>query len=108
MCRFSILVAPPGDQKASLADLSSQARAPRALAHEEFRIVPEPNCIFFHKKCSHLVIVKGCLSLAAFITELQLDVWIMKEYDVKEYWTKSISTIAYRLAKELIRNELRA
>ncbi|GLT50986.1 hypothetical protein SLA2020_244370 [Shorea laevis] len=57
------------------------------LAEEAFQKIPLP-CTGFYFTCYHLCVLNGCLSVAGFIQGSQLDIWVMKEYNVKESWVK--------------------
>lgn len=64
------------------------------LADEQFQEVPTPNHGIFGRYFSHLAILRGCL---AAITQgfRQLNIWVMKEYGVKESWVKEFSIGAH-------------
>ncbi|KDP30859.1 hypothetical protein JCGZ_13802 [Jatropha curcas] len=57
------------------------------LRDEKFKEIPSPNDRRFAIFCSHLVILRGCLS-AVVRGYGQLGVWVMKEYGVQDSWTK--------------------
>lgn len=56
------------------------------LVDEQFREVPTPD--FGSRRCNHPLVLRGCLA-AVFLSRIwHLDIWVMKEYDVKELWVK--------------------
>ncbi|GKV15022.1 hypothetical protein SLEP1_g25823 [Rubroshorea leprosula] len=57
------------------------------LAEEAFQKIPLPR-IGFYSTAYHLCVLNGRLSIAGFIHGCQLDIWVMKEYNVKESWVK--------------------
>ncbi len=60
------------------------------LAVEEYRLVPQPD--FYDKNSSMDVgVLGGCLTILYNHNRHRLDVWVMKEYGVKESWTKLYS-----------------
>ncbi|KAJ9176825.1 hypothetical protein P3X46_012097 [Hevea brasiliensis] len=65
------------------------------LADEQFREVPKPDCGGLSKCNYHLVVLKGCLSAAVYCSYGRLEIWVMKEYNVKESWVKEYSIGAY-------------
>ncbi|XP_062006207.1 uncharacterized protein LOC133723395 isoform X2 [Rosa rugosa] len=85
------------DEKDKAAIFSSRAHAWKTVLEEEeehrFRKMLLPN---FHNvtlgpQYSHLgVSVGGCLSLAGYLLDATdcIDVWVMREYDVRDSWTK--------------------
>ncbi|OMO75814.1 hypothetical protein COLO4_25855 [Corchorus olitorius] len=58
------------------------------LQTEQFQELPKPDCL---GKCFHrLLILLGCVSIAAY-QKGKLEIWVMKEYGVKESWTKEFN-----------------
>ncbi|EEF30093.1 conserved hypothetical protein [Ricinus communis] len=58
------------------------------LVDEQFREVPKPDCGGLSRCNYHLVVLKGCLSAAVYCNYGRLEIWTMKEYNVKESWVK--------------------
>lgn len=60
------------------------------LAEEKFYEVPRPNLIPIDGRNYHLSILRGCLSAVVYGHGLRrdLEIWVMKEYNVKESWIK--------------------
>ncbi|TYI55848.1 hypothetical protein E1A91_D11G168800v1 [Gossypium mustelinum] len=66
------------------------------LATEQFKEVPSPDFIASNRRIHELVVLRGCLSAVSFDDDNQeLEIWVMKEYDVKESWVKQFSIGAY-------------
>ncbi|OMO75816.1 hypothetical protein COLO4_25857 [Corchorus olitorius] len=64
------------------------------LATEQFQEVPKPDCCGSSlDRCFHgLVVLRGCLSAGSYHENYeQLEIWVMKEYGVKESWIKEFS-----------------
>ncbi|XP_031262175.1 F-box protein At3g07870-like [Pistacia vera] len=61
------------------------------LADEQFRVVPKPTCGGLDGCSFSLVALGGCLSAAVSHKNGQIEIWVMKDYDVKESWTKDFS-----------------
>jgi F-box interacting protein len=62
------------------------------LGVEEYRLVPQPD--FYDKNSSMNVgVLGGCLTIHCNRYRHRLDVWVMKEYGVKESWTKLFSVM---------------
>ncbi|XP_028116806.1 F-box protein At3g07870-like [Camellia sinensis] len=58
------------------------------LGDEKFREVPRPGG---QERCDyHLTVLRKCLS-AAFCNYEDLEIWVMREYDVKESWIKEFN-----------------
>ncbi|XP_028081287.1 F-box protein CPR1-like [Camellia sinensis] len=59
------------------------------LGSEEYRMVPLPECgaVDFHLK---FAVLDGCLCVLHHYHKKGIDLWVMKEYGVKESWTKLI------------------
>lgn len=59
------------------------------LVDEVFDEIPAPSGVDVNKFVfNHLVVLKGCLCMIDSRINSQTDVWIMKEYGLKESWTK--------------------
>ncbi|KAK0594000.1 hypothetical protein LWI29_013460 [Acer saccharum] len=58
---------------------------------EQFREVPKPDCGGLDGPNSHLVDLRGFLSAAVYNSNSEFNIWIMKEYDVKESWIKEFN-----------------
>ncbi|KAM7490390.1 hypothetical protein LguiA_033311 [Lonicera macranthoides] len=76
---------------------------------EQFRVVPEPAVekeVFYHKQVSVSVsVINGNLSICDYGNYDQIVIWVMKEYGVKESWSKDIvitRSISYFDSYELI------
>lgn len=65
------------------------------LADEQFREVPKPDCGDLNRYNYHLAVLKGCLSAAFYCNYGRLEIWVMKEYNVKESWVKKYNIVAY-------------
>ncbi|KAJ0052554.1 hypothetical protein Pint_01898 [Pistacia integerrima] len=65
--------------------------SPLDLADEQFRVVPKPTCGGLDGCSFSLVALGGCLSAAVSHKNGQIEIWVMKDYDVKESWTKDFS-----------------
>ncbi|XP_021889924.1 F-box protein At3g07870-like [Carica papaya] len=65
------------------------------LADEQFREVPRPECGALDMYRYNLFLLRGCLSAAVIRYYRQVDIWVMKEYDVKESWVKEIRIGTY-------------
>ncbi|EOX93371.1 F-box and associated interaction domains-containing protein, putative [Theobroma cacao] len=67
------------------------------LATEQFQEVPRPDCISLSgRRFEQLVALRGCLSSASYHDDNErLEIWVMKEYNVKESWSKEFSIGAY-------------
>ncbi|GKV15015.1 hypothetical protein SLEP1_g25816 [Rubroshorea leprosula] len=61
------------------------------LADEVFEEIPHPPCQRFVSRDYRLSMLNGCLSAAGLVDTLHFDVWVMKEYHVKESWVKQFS-----------------
>lgn len=57
------------------------------LADEQFHEVPRPDFGGRNRRNYHLALLEGCLSAVVY-TCGELEIWVMKEYDVKESWIK--------------------
>ncbi|KAK9741601.1 hypothetical protein RND81_03G116500 [Saponaria officinalis] len=59
------------------------------LTEEKFYEVPAPSSFGGdHFVLKRLVVLGGCLSIFPYRPEKETDIWMMKEYGVKESWTK--------------------
>ncbi|KAK0589339.1 hypothetical protein LWI29_012910 [Acer saccharum] len=59
---------------------------------EQFREVPKPDCGGLdHRPNIQLVDLGGCLSAAVYNNYREFEIWIMKEYNVKESWIKEFN-----------------
>lgn len=65
------------------------------LADEQFREVPRPDCGGLNRCNFHLSVLKGCLAAAVYGNYGKLEIWVMKDYNVKESWIKEFSIGAY-------------
>ena len=65
------------------------------LADEQFREIPKPDCGGLSRCNYHLLVLGGCLSAAVHRSNGKLEVWVMKEYDVKESWIKEFNIGAH-------------
>ncbi|XP_065876501.1 F-box protein At3g07870 isoform X2 [Euphorbia lathyris] len=74
------------------------------LGEERFREVPKPDCGSLSRCNYHLLVLKGWLSAAVYCNYGRLEIWVMKEYSVKESWVKLYSIGAYTLPKAVKQN----
>ncbi|KAM1227612.1 hypothetical protein ACFX2I_006852 [Malus domestica] len=58
------------------------------VAEEKFKEIERPGCGSLDICNFHLVVIYGCLSAVVCHDRGQIDIWVMKEYGVKESWTK--------------------
>lgn len=58
------------------------------LADEQFQVVSKPECGELYTCNFDLVALGGFLSKAFYCSYDQLQIWVMKDYDVKESWRK--------------------
>ncbi|XP_030539729.1 F-box protein At3g07870-like [Rhodamnia argentea] len=65
------------------------------LSDEKFRNVSEPECEDFWRSNLDLVELGGCLSAAVLSSSGALEIWVMKEYGMKESWIKDYSIGSY-------------
>ncbi|KAK2985691.1 hypothetical protein RJ640_011919 [Escallonia rubra] len=61
------------------------------LADEKFRDVPKPDCVKLKYRAYPLAVLGGCLAAIVRGSEI----WVMKEYNVKESWVKVFNVGAY-------------
>ncbi|THG08426.1 hypothetical protein TEA_006531 [Camellia sinensis var. sinensis] len=60
---------------------------------EQFRVVPEPPEFGLHKEFHDHIrvgVLEDCLSICDFSSPLRIDIWLMKDYGIKESWTKEL------------------
>ncbi|KAE8720282.1 F-box protein [Hibiscus syriacus] len=62
---------------------------------EEFEEVPKPDCGGLNRCNFHVSVLRGCLAAAVYGNYGKLEIWVMKDYNVKESWTKEFSIGAY-------------
>ncbi|GLT51010.1 hypothetical protein SLA2020_244590 [Shorea laevis] len=67
------------------------------LADEVFEEIPHPPCQRFVSRDYSLSVLNGCLSAAGLVDTLHCDIWVMKQYRVKESWVKQFSFLPYFL-----------
>ncbi|KAG6604900.1 F-box protein, partial [Cucurbita argyrosperma subsp. argyrosperma] len=65
------------------------------LETEQFIDIPKPDLGSLSRNNYHLVILNGCLSAAVYCTYGKMEIWVMKEYGVKESWVKSFNIGTY-------------
>lgn len=70
------------------------------VAAEKFKEIERPGCGSLDICNFHLVVIYGCLSAVVCNDGGQIDIWVMKEYGVKESWTKEY-VIGDRLFRSL-------
>lgn len=58
------------------------------LSDEQFREVPKPECGSLDQFNHHLLVLGGCLSASVYSGAGFFEIWVMKEYGVKESWIK--------------------
>ncbi|KAM6572095.1 hypothetical protein CsatA_016175 [Cannabis sativa] len=58
------------------------------LGEEKFCEVAKPDVMGMRRCDYHLVAVRGCLAAAFYLNYGKMEIWVMKEYGVKESWTK--------------------
>ncbi|GMI73468.1 F-Box Protein92 [Hibiscus trionum] len=58
------------------------------LTAEQFQVVPQPDNVILDSRFFELVVLRGHLCVAASNASCGLDIWVMKEYNVKESWVK--------------------
>ncbi|KAL2932211.1 Hydroquinone glucosyltransferase [Bienertia sinuspersici] len=66
------------------------------LRTEEYKVVPQPK---YSRGAKEFFVIEGvldgCLMMQALYPKIRTDVWIMKEYGVKESWTKLFTIPQY-------------
>ncbi|XP_038901410.1 F-box protein At3g07870 [Benincasa hispida] len=65
------------------------------LASEEFIDIPKPDFGSLSRCNYHLVILNDCLSAAVYCSHGKMEIWVMKQYGVKESWVKSFNIGSY-------------
>lgn len=65
------------------------------LETEQFMDIPKPDFGSLSRCNYHLVILNGCLSSAVYCSYGKMEIWVMKEYGVKESWVKSFNIGSY-------------
>ncbi|XP_022760071.1 F-box protein At3g07870-like [Durio zibethinus] len=75
------------------------------LATEQFQEMHKPDCCVLDRCFHDLMVVRGCLSAGAYHDNEQLEIWVMKEYSVKNSWIKEF-TIGTYLPRTLQQNDL--
>ncbi|XVF71787.1 hypothetical protein PTKIN_Ptkin12aG0067100 [Pterospermum kingtungense] len=75
------------------------------LATEQFPEVPKPDFRKTDRCFRHLMVLRGSLSIGAYHANEQLEIWVMKEYDMKESWIKEFTVGTY-LPQTLQQNDL--
>ncbi|XP_022760068.1 F-box protein At3g07870-like [Durio zibethinus] len=66
------------------------------LRTEKFQeFPPKPDCCGLNRCFHHLVVLRGCLCAAAYHDNDKLEIWVMKEYGVKESWIKEFTIGTY-------------
>ncbi|CAN1288838.1 F-box protein At3g07870 [Linum perenne] len=65
------------------------------LGDEQFREVAKPESGGLSRCNFNLVALKSCLGAAVYCNYGRLEIWVMKEYNVKESWVKEYSIGAY-------------
>ncbi|GLT50996.1 hypothetical protein SLA2020_244470 [Shorea laevis] len=61
------------------------------LADEVFEEIPHPPCQQLVSGGYRLSVLNGCLSAAGLVDAVHFDIWVMKQYRVKESWVKQLS-----------------
>lgn len=74
------------------------------LSDEQFSDIPAPEIEDLWRYSYHLVELGGCLSAAVLSQSGALEIWVMKEYGMKESWIKDYSIGSY-LPKRLQNHE---
>ncbi|KAE8654894.1 F-box and associated interaction domains-containing protein, putative isoform 1 [Hibiscus syriacus] len=69
---------------------------PFQIMWQQLQEVPMPDSIRSNRHFHELVVLRGCLSAVSFDNDnKELEIWVMKEYGVKESWVKEFSIGAY-------------
>ena len=68
------------------------------LGTEGYRVVPQPE---FGDKEFHMNVgeLDGCLSISCNYFQVHVDVWVMKEYGMKDLWVKMYTVGQSRVIK---------
>ncbi|KAK9012594.1 hypothetical protein V6N11_040639 [Hibiscus sabdariffa] len=66
------------------------------MGNEEFRVIPMPSVLplYDHSLCRSLLVWNGCIALVIYPregTEKSFEIYVMKEYGVRESWTKILT-----------------
>ncbi|GKV15002.1 hypothetical protein SLEP1_g25803 [Rubroshorea leprosula] len=61
------------------------------LADEVFEEIPHPPCQQLVSRDYSLSVLNGCLSVARLVDAVHFDIWVMREYHVRESWVKQFS-----------------
>ncbi|GKV14983.1 hypothetical protein SLEP1_g25784 [Rubroshorea leprosula] len=61
------------------------------LADEVLEEIPHPPCQQLVSYGYSLSVLNGCLTAAGLVDTLHFDIWVMKQYRVKESWVKQFS-----------------
>lgn len=78
------------------------------LTSEQFQVIPKPNnCGRSNRAFYELLVLRGHLCAAASDASGGLEIWIMKEYNVKESWTKELYIESFLPREELRRMNAR-
>ncbi|XP_074346991.1 F-box protein At3g07870-like [Apium graveolens] len=65
------------------------------LSDEHFYEILKPDCGSLDKPGYLLLVLGGCLSAALYSKDGKVEVWVMKEYNVKESWIKEFDIEAH-------------
>lgn len=65
------------------------------LADEQFKEIPKPDCGGLNQCNYHLTVLNGCLAAAVMWNYGKVDIWVMKEYNMKESWVNQYTIGAY-------------
>ncbi|KAK1396150.1 hypothetical protein POM88_006013 [Heracleum sosnowskyi] len=65
------------------------------LSDEHFHEILKPACGSLDKPDYLLLVLGGCLSAAVYSKDGKVDIWVMKEYNVKESWIKEFHIEAH-------------
>ncbi|KAK3184474.1 hypothetical protein Dsin_031760 [Dipteronia sinensis] len=75
------------------------------LADEKFQEVPKPACPgALEEGISHLAVLGGCLAVAGLALHASIEIYVMKNYNVKESWIKEYSIGRYYFGRDLDEN----
>ncbi|WCJ37458.1 F-box and associated interaction domains-containing protein [Euphorbia peplus] len=74
------------------------------LGHERFQEVPKPDRGSLSRCNFHLLVLKGWLSAGVYCNYRRVEIWVMKEHNVKESWGKLYSIGSYILPKAVKQN----
>ncbi|KAK0589967.1 hypothetical protein LWI29_020765 [Acer saccharum] len=74
-------------------------------ADEKFREVPKPACPGdLEAGICHLAVLGGCLAVAGLALHASIEIYVMKNYNVKESWIKQYSIGRYYFGRDLYEN----